>query len=250
MELAPIAYESAGLGLARSVQEREKQEAERESSALAFGDTVSISDEAREKLKSAAGGETADKKENSETNGDDAAFVGAGDSKNAEGLVSANSQSKKGISGTVDFTASAAGGVSSSEKMAERMAEIQKQIKDVQQQLTKAQEELQQKEAEPEETANADPDAPPSDSESPELKSARTRVTQLNSQLMQLNQQLQEVMRENGAGGGGGGQIQGTRAGSGGVGRIMAHVGEANDPYAAAAAFEAAEMGIQTPVSF
>lgn len=179
----------------------------RETQAVATdGDTVTISEAAREKLKA---------------DGTDPAETEAG-----------SEESQNGATGS-------SGGAAKTEEtpkdsVAEQIALLQKQIKEVTERLAKANEKLAEAQAGQE---RANPDAPPQDAESPEVKAAQMEVNQLNNQLMQLNKQLQDAMGK-GGGGGGGGLIQGTRAsapsGSGGVpgsrgpldvGDITGHIG-------------------------
>ncbi len=176
--------------------------------AATDGDTVTISEAAREKLKA--------------------------DETNPAETEAGSEESQKNAAGSP-------GGLTKVEEApkdgtAEQIALLQKQIKEVTERLAKANEKLAEAQAGQE---RANPDEPLQDVESPEVKAAQMEVNQLNNQLMQLNQQLQEAMGKGGGGGGsGGGLIQGTRAsapsGSGGVpgsrgpldvGDITGHIG-------------------------
>lgn len=121
---------------------------------------------------------------------------------------------------------------------------LKKQIETAKEQLDKANQELQKAQAE----ARSDP-AVVSEEDSGDVKDARNVVSETNSRLMQLQEQMNRAMRDAyGIGPGGGGQIQGTRAqGMGSGGNFGGHIGEATDPYAAARAAEAAEMGGAAP---
>ena len=175
--------------------------------AATDGDTVTISEAAREKLQ-------ADNTDPAETE------AGSQESQS-------NAAGSSGGSAKAEETPQ--------DSAAEQIALLQKQIKEVTERLAKANEKLTEAQAEQE---RADSDALPQDVESPEVKAAQMEVNQLNNQLMQLNQQLQEAMGKGGGGGSGGGLIQGTRAsapsGSGGVpgsrgpldvGDITGHIG-------------------------
>lgn len=121
----------------------------------------------------------------------------------------------------------------------QNMEALKKQIETAQAQLDKANQDLQKAQTE----ARSNP-AVVSEEDSGEVKDARNVVSEANNRLMQLQEQMNRAMRNaHGIGPGGGGQIQGTRAGTGGVGKPRGHIGEATDPYAAARAAEAAEMG-------
>lgn len=246
MQLTPIANENTGTGLTESLRERLRRETERESAALVKGDTISISDQAREMLSAASAEKAAGEEQDDRM--EDAA---QSEEQNWQEVVQAQKRQEQGLGGDLTFVDPAASGGSVQAKTVdeEKIAALRKQIQEVQRQLNKEQQNLQKAQAQQQaEPAQADPDAPAQGEDLPELEAAKGKVGQLTDQLLQLNQQLQEALGQ--GGGSGGGQIQGTRAGSGGVGRIIAHIGEANDPYAAAAATEAAEMGASEPLSF
>lgn len=205
------------LGLAQSIQERLAQQMDSAASAPVAGDTVSISEQAKTQFKMAkAGSATAPEQQS------------AGGSAGS-GAVDASSAKESKAPGDAED---------------EKIAQLKKQIEAMQKQLDQANEKLQQALAE-QEAAQAQQagseDAPPPE-DSAEVKSLKAQVGQLAGQIQQANQELQKAIdKKNGAGGGGGGCIVGTRAGSTGVGKIEAHIGSPTDPYAAAAA-EAAEM--------
>lgn len=205
-----------GVGFIGSLQDSLKKEADRDVVAQPLGDTISISQEAKEKLKIQTAGETADKEQN-------------------------NSEGNAGSSGSGSSVASAKG---SSDNSADQVEELKKQIKEVQKQLEKARERLDEALAEQAADKKKDPDSAilAGEEESPEVKSARAEVDQLNAQLMRLNEELRKAMGADA--GGGSGLLSGVLTGSiGAPAPSKSHIGEATDPYAAAAAAEAAEMG-------
>lgn len=115
---------------------------------------------------------------------------------------------------------------------------LQRQVENAQKQARQAQQALEQALA----TARSDP-ALTSEDDSPDVKNARTVVTEMENKVRQLQEQLNQAMREAcGAGGGGGGQIAGTRAG-GGTGIKAVNIGTGTDPFAAARAAEQGELG-------
>ena len=206
-----------GVGFIGSLQDSLKKEADRDVVAQPLGDTISISQEAKEKLKIQTAGETADKEQNS-------------------------SEGNSGSSGSGSSVASAKG---TSDDTTDPVKELQQQIKEVQEKLKEAQERLQEAEAEQTASKKKNPDSAilAGDEESPEVKSARAEVDQLNAQLMRLNEELRKAMGAS-VSVGGGGLLSGVPTGSiGAPVPSKSHIGEATDPYAAAAAAEAVEMG-------
>ena len=127
----------------------------------------------------------------------------------------------------------------------QNMDAIQKQIEAAQAELEKASQQLQKAQTE----ARADP-AVVAETESEDVKNAQILVTEINGRLLQLQEQMNRALRDAyGMSPGGGGCIQGTRAGSTGVGELKSHIGESRDPYAAARAAEREELGIFDPGS-
>lgn len=210
-----------GVGFIGSLQDSLKKEAERDAATISLGDTISISAEAKEKLKLQSAGETADKQQNS-----------------AGGNTGSGSGSAAG--------SSVAGAQGTSEEPADQIAELQKQIKKVQERLQKANERLQEAQAEQANVKRKKADdeaALLEDNESPEVKIIRAEIEGLNTQLMRLNEELRKAMGS-GNSAGGNGLVGEIRAGSiGAPPQSKVHIGEATDPYAAAAAAEAAELG-------
>lgn len=207
-----ITITAGSLGLAQNMQERLAQQEDSAMSVPVAGDTVSISEQAKAQFKMAKGGNV------------------------KSGAVDASSVKESKAPGDADD---------------EKIAQLKKRIEAMQKQLDQANEKLQQALAEQEAMQArqvGSEDAPPPE-DSAEVKSLKAQVSQLTGQIQQASQELQKAMEEkSGGGAGGGGQIVGTRAGSTGVGKVEGHIGSPTDPYAAAAAAEAAEMA-GTPAS-
>lgn len=212
------------------------------------GDTVSISDAARNlsELRATLDAQTPDQnkitpdiiadnaaRHSNEPSGGVSTNVET-DSTNAIKQALANMEHAKSTHSVSTFSSS---GVKRQNATGRNIEALQKQVEAAQEQLDQANQALQKAMSE----ARSDP-AMAAETESDEVKDAQNVVTVANNKVLQLQEQVTRAMREAyGISPGGGGCIQGTRAGSTGVGEVKGTIGSATDPYAAARAAEAAE---------
>ncbi|MDL2209597.1 hypothetical protein LJC26_02195 [Desulfovibrio sp. OttesenSCG-928-O18] len=223
-----------------TAEDRARQSKSERGIALTGKDAVSISEKAREMYEARQVEETAEDEQGG-------AGLGADPNKEQEaakgplgGLFDDFDVEALGAVGeAIESVGASSGGKSDAPNTRDlRLKMLQKQIEAAQAELDKANQNLERVLSQERSGIEAE-----SGDESTDVKDARKLVSELNNNLMQLKQQMAQATREAyGIGPGGGGQIQGTRAEGGAGSGTGAHIGKSTDPYAAAQAYEAAEL--------
>lgn len=206
MEVAYTQLSTTPVGEIMAREAEDSRKKEQQTQAASLGDTVIISDEAREKQRAQAAGESEDNKSGTEKD------------KETGGYGSLNNSSSSGD------TAAASGSSNGPESEVEK---IQRQIRDVQKKIADATNKLSASHSAASSKASAAPEKAESGQGAAEAEEAaalgsatppmpgaaiaegeqdaqaiQAEISQLNDQLMRLNQQLQDASKGDAAGGG------------------------------------------------